>query len=223
LEHSLQILCVALIAQGLTGDRSRCSPHWSFWVALFMLPLVRYEGLAVSLPVLAYSFSLGHRRNALLIAAALTLAIALFSVYLHAKGLGLLPSSVLAKSSGFGLKAGLKNLQSNLEGQGWLALLMLGCGAYFWKSDRARGVMVLAICALHFCFGRHGSYGRYEVYFSLFLVLMAFDAFCRQYPSSWKFVYALPVAFPGLIYATLMSPLASSNIYHQQAQMASMR
>ncbi len=222
LEHSLQILCVVMIARGLMEGESKAAPGLIFWLALFLLPLVRYEGLAVTLPVLGYMYMQGQRRKSAMVALSTLTVMALFSAYLHAKGLGVLPSSVLAKSSGFGLGAALKNLKSNIEGHGWMALLMLGCGIYFWRNDRPRMLMALSICALHFSFGRHGSYGRYEVYFVLLLMLLAFDAVRKHAESSWKLVCALPVAFSGLAYATVMTPLAASNIYHQQVQMASM-
>ena len=51
MEHSLQILLVTIIAVSLAKHNlSRL-----FWLSLFLLPLIRYEGLAISLPVLLYT------------------------------------------------------------------------------------------------------------------------------------------------------------------------
>ena len=70
MEHSLQILLVAIILlpilgkNGLDNDKL-IIPAYSFF-ALILLPLIRYEGLAISLPLLYYIFNKGQRLSAII-------------------------------------------------------------------------------------------------------------------------------------------------------------
>ena len=54
-------LAALLVAVSLMRERQ----GWPFWLSVVLLPLIRYEGLAISLPVLAYlALSPGRRASA---------------------------------------------------------------------------------------------------------------------------------------------------------------
>jgi hypothetical protein len=72
---------------------------------------------------------------------------------------------------------------------------------------------------LHFLLGRHGWFGRYEVYFVLFVTVIALKQLTDSQPKMWWLVFVLPLPFANLVKATLHTPLASSNIHDQQIQM----
>jgi hypothetical protein len=97
MEHSLQVLLAAIIADSVT----RRKVNILLWVSLLILPLIRYEGLAISAPVLFYLACQGRATRSKSLATGLLLAIGLlsFSAFLGSLGLGYLPSSVFAKQS----------------------------------------------------------------------------------------------------------------------------
>ena len=95
MENSLQVTLVIIVAISLMRARL----GWPFWLAIVLLPLIRYEGLAISLPVLVCLVLSPARRLPALVAAAIVAGVVLgFSLFLHSHCVGLLPSSVLAKS-----------------------------------------------------------------------------------------------------------------------------
>jgi len=224
LEHALQVFLVVTIAIGvIESERTGTQAHpltWSFWLAMMALPLVRYEGLAVVLPVGLYLMWRGEFRSALFTGMAAALLLLAFSVYLSHLGLGYLPSSIVAKSQGFDVRGVTGNLRHNLHEHGWVPLLVLGCAAYMPGLGKARSAVLLAVCGLHLLFGHFGAYGRYEVYFLVFVALMLLDVALQQWPRFWRFVTALPIAVSPMLYATLTTPLAALNVYSQQVQMA---
>jgi hypothetical protein len=225
LEHNLQVLLVLVIAWGLIDPRRRLADptlHRLFYVCVAALPLVRYEGLAISLPVLLYLFAKGERKQAFIHGALMTAGVAAFSLYLSSKGLGLLPSSVVAKtSSGGGLSGIAINASLNIKKYGFLVPpIALMCLA-LWPKDKLMAFMLLVITGLHFLFGKYGSFGRYEVYFLMFILPIGLKLLSeRSGPSSLLIALAFPFAFTGLFNCTLLTPLAGANIYNQQAQMA---
>jgi hypothetical protein len=190
------------------------------YLALIALPLVRYEGLAISLPVLAYLFIKGEKTAAIASACALVAAMLAFSIFLRSKGLGLLPSSVLAKSSHEGWQATGRNLAANLQQYGFLLVVVVLLGLARWRDDKWFAAMLATASALHFAFGKYGWYGRYEVYYVAFVVVLGLKQLLRSDARWWPVAGTLPFAFTGLVYPTLTTPLAASNIYNQQAQMA---
>lgn len=224
MEHSLQVLLVIYLAYGLLERRVVETPgsqRQLFYASLFLLPLVRYEGMAFSLPILAYLFlHAGQRRAATIVLAALVAAIAGFSLYLHSKGLGYLPSSVLAKSyygSGFAV---VENLRSNGLKYGFLLLPIALIAVRRFSEDKLLGPLLLAITALHFVFGKYGWFGRYEVYFVIFIVVLTVRELLAIAPRVWWLVFSLPLIFNGLVFSTVFTPLGAANIANQQRQMA---
>ncbi len=223
MEHSLQVLLVIYLTYGLLNRqelRPGSSSNQLFLWSVLLLPLVRYEGAAFSFPILGYLFFAGQRRAALLVGAALVLVMAGFSLYLNSQGLGYVPSSILSKSYYSNSFAVVENLRANVEKYGFL-LLPLGwvCIRHF-KDDRGFALLLPAVALLHFVFGKYGWFGRYEVYFVVFAVVVTMRELLSWKPTAWWLVLVLPLIFNGLLYATVAVPLAASNIAHQQRIMA---
>lgn len=218
MEHSLQVLLSLYIVKGLL-DRP-APPDASFYWSLFLLPLVRYEGAALALPVLLYLFCRGERRIAVVIGVPLAAIMAGFSLYLHSRGLGYVPSSILAKSyyeNGFAL---LENLRANLQRYGYLLVPLALVAARHWRRDPGFALVLAASALLHFVFGKFGWFGRYEVYFVVFAMVVIVRELLDFAPRAWWLALGLPVLFNGLLHSTVFTPLAASNIAHQQRVMA---
>lgn len=186
MEHGLQ---VALTLAWLLGARrflcdGRIRPWW--WACAVLLPLVRYEGAGLWLATVAL-LALRRRTRA---GAALGLAGAVplcaFSLFLHAQGLGWLPSSVLVKSdasiggvsfSDLGPAARvLATVGTNLLARGGRPFLCATLGVAWLvvrlrrsphAADRAPLVLALvalAVSAAQLSIGRIDGYTRYEVH-----------------------------------------------------------
>lgn len=183
MEHSLQVLLVAIIAASL-------AERWSgfpLWASLFLLPLIRYEGLAISIPAICYLGFQGPvaRARALTTGLLLVAALVLFSVFLGSLGLGYLPSSVFAKQSATtsGSVLGLvRSIAGSAIGNMYsLPTFTVFSLAFFsgfaaWQRNWFRVLMLLlAPVALHLCLGRNGWFGRYEVFILLYVLILAAD------------------------------------------------
>ncbi|MAT39640.1 MAG: hypothetical protein CL946_08545 [Ectothiorhodospiraceae bacterium] len=100
MEHSLQILFECLIFYGLvlhlrTGDKGRMLVY----IPAILLPLTRYEGLALSCAVLLVMFIVDSRKRAMLSFAAMIGLVVGFSLFLYANSGWFLPASVMFKSA----------------------------------------------------------------------------------------------------------------------------
>jgi hypothetical protein len=80
MEHELQVALVALIVLSLVRRHYRY-----FFVAATILPFVRYEGLAISLPVLIYSFYSVNRRNSLQALIVIVIGMCSFSPFIRSR------------------------------------------------------------------------------------------------------------------------------------------
>lgn len=98
LEHSLHIALVAatIYGAGLLIDR-RQMPSW-LPLVLVVAPLVRYEGLALSLGVVFLLALCGRVRAAFATLAVIAVLLGGFSIFLKKLGLSALPSSIMVKS-----------------------------------------------------------------------------------------------------------------------------
>jgi hypothetical protein len=240
MEHSLQVFLAMMVLLGIIREQEAGRVPWWLCAAIVGGPLVRYENLALALPALAYLAIRHHHRSLLLCSGALAAAIGGFSLFLYSKHLGILPTSVLAKSGvasgGGGLELIAQNLFQNISTRQGKVLslgLVLLLGVAF-ASRRAREERLLASWAgfsltLHLLAGRFGSYSRYEIYMWTTVLLTLIYLFGNQLVRLSngiplpRVVAALSVCglTLGWPYAsTLIStPLASRNIYEQQYQM----
>ncbi len=217
MEHTLQVYLVTLIACAVVKKEfgQVAITPLPIYIALILLPLVRYEGLAVSLPVLAYLFWHGERRSTVVSAAVIGALVVAFSLFLNHLGLGYIPSSVQAKT-GTGLAALFFNVTNQLDAYGWVLLAQLFvCVLFFDRKPLI--LMLLTVAALHTLFGRSGQ-GRYEAYWLTFVgVFVIYACVTRMSERYMTALFAmLPVAFAIPVYTTLRVPLSSAAIYNQQ-------
>lgn len=231
MEHSLQLLLIVAIATGISAFiKSRIVPVW-LAVALVVAPLVRYECLAVSLPVLLFLFLAGEKKKALLLFLVTLGLLGAFSLFLIHLGLDPMPASVNAKSSvvsGAGSVGSiLGNLLNSLKSFRGMAqlLLLVPFVLVLFSSGRSRIEKLLAGTAvasvlLHLVVGRSGWFHRYGVYMWAFSVLISFQLF-QDYLKKYRIPTALLLLVLSADYLSGYSKIADAtvNIYQQQYQM----
>ncbi|HEX8593575.1 MAG TPA: hypothetical protein VF682_09885 [Pseudomonas sp.] len=223
MEHCLQIYLVTVIAIGVLNKEFHgvAVTATKVYLAVLALPLVRYEGLAISLPVLLYLLCKGERLKPFIYGAALVAAVSLFSLFLSHLGLGYLPSSVIAKSDTTGLSSLAMNVIGQFEKYGWIILAMLVMCALM-PERKVFVLLLLAVTGLHAVFGKNGWFGRYEIYWLTFLGVFFLYACLRHLKERTVAIIfgLLPLAFAQLVYTTMATPLASAAVYNQQYPMS---
>ncbi|HEV8269599.1 MAG TPA: hypothetical protein VGR00_15255, partial [Thermoanaerobaculia bacterium] len=172
MEHTLQaLLAVAAIWALVRFETEGTLPSWTV-PALVLGPLVRYESLALTMPIAVLLFLRGRKRAAVAIALGALVPLALFSVFLKSRGLGWLPSSVEAKLfeqsvalTGWGAVRHWVRVRLAAEALPRLALIVLVLALP--RSRREGGLVAaagIACVVLHVAFGNLGWFGRYEAY-----------------------------------------------------------
>ncbi|MGV6397480.1 hypothetical protein ACTUVN_003432 [Pseudomonas caspiana] len=218
MEHTLQVYLVAVIACAVVKKEFGpvSATPVALYIALILLPLTRYEGLAVSLPVLAYLFWQGDRRNTVISGAIIFASVVAFSLFLNHLGLGYVASSVLSKTGEPGLNTLLFNISNQIDRYGWVILVQLFiCVLFFDRKPLV--LMLLSVAVLHTLFGRSGQ-GRYEIYWLMFVGVFALQACVMRMREGYMTALfgMLPAGFAMLVYWTASVPLASAAIYNQQ-------
>lgn len=220
MEHNLQILLTCMTLYYVIMKPT------SLWLALTIaiMPLIRYESLAISLPLGAY---LTLRTNkwylpAIAMAASLAAIIA-FSLFLKSIGLEALPSSIMAKA-GTGTWTGvLENISKNIHAH-YLLPVIIGAGiAFHARRDRWLGISLMASAIAFYTLGKSGWYGRYETFFVIYAGLLCSPIFSLVSSPAlrlFRFLYIFLLTCQTLFICTLTTPLASKNINDQQATMA---
>lgn len=186
LEHSLHIALVAATVYGATllVDRRRMPP----WLPLVLVlsPLVRYEGLSLSLGTLILLALCGRPRTALAIFGVIAALLGGFSIYLRHLGLSALPSSIMVKSvvaaggvegTAHQFLGGIhKTLDTMIGHPIGLLLLLVGVFAaarfaqdlvrpsFAWTSNGLMSLPLVFIIAGQAAAGRFGYLERYEDY-----------------------------------------------------------
>jgi hypothetical protein len=198
LEHSLHLAMIAATIYGLALflDRGRL-PSW-LPAVLVLSPLLRYEGVALSLGVLLVLAIKGRVRTALATFAVMSLLLGGFSAFLLHLGLPPLPSSILSKSAiaagsvggGHGSFAAgfVQNVDTTLGHPIGLILLLVGVivAVRFalelserasqrrpWTSNGLMSLPLLCLLAGQAVAGRYGWMERYEIYAILGTALIA--------------------------------------------------
>ena len=246
MEHMLHVLVTLLAVLGLIRAVRGGDPGRIAVLATIALPLIRYEGAAATLAACVAYVLIGRWRRAALIAAASGVLTGAFSLYLMSLGLGLLPSSVLAKTAferGSVLNLLLKFFLNYDYGPFYTIVTAAALAAYLtvrnWRDQRPLAIAALTAfitAAMHIVFGRFAWLARYELYvvaMALPLLLVAGrDVWPRW--QAWSAVRRLPAMY-GVLLCTLAAtplvmrylwdgiartPTASHSIYVQQYQMA---
>jgi len=222
LEHSLQILLVILICYYLLNIQLITAYKKSliiFFTALVLLPLVRYEGLAISIPVLVYLYFNHFKKPALISVTFLFLIIFIFSLFLYLNNLGYLPSSIIAKTINTN-ESIIDNFKNNMKVYGWFFSLVFIVAMATWKNNKAIVLVLISTTLLHFLLGKYGWFSRYEIYYLVFASILMIYQLYQRCPNIWYLPIFLITAFPSLSSSTNQTAKASSNIYNQQFRMS---
>lgn len=242
MEHSLQVLVVAVIVWGLILVINENKVHSWLLIAIGIAPLIRYENLAVSMAALLFLALNKHYLKSLLISAAIVVSLGLFSIFLLANGQEIIPASVLVKSNlvneGF-IDSLINNCLVNL--QTWfgvvsiILIIFLAALILLAKMNLTRRRLALVTILgviLHLIFGRTGWF-RYEIYALTFLSLVTIylvgslispkldQARPLKPLALFTTLVSISIAFSNLPYVILLAyvPTSSNNVFNQQYQM----
>jgi hypothetical protein len=236
MEHSAHIAATLAVSAGLVQASAGRSVPWWLVAGLVAGPLLRYEGLAVTVAGGAVLAWWGHRRVASLSVAGAVAPLAAFSLWAVASGLDPLPSSVLVKSA---VASGTGQAFDTVTGSLAVAFshpaFAVLAAAVFGHLVVRREVtplhlFALAVMGAHAVGGQFGWFYRYELY--AYAAVVPVLAYLLRRPLRVAFesahagravvaTVALTLAVAGpYLRAVTETPGASANIALQQAQMA---
>jgi hypothetical protein len=237
MEHTLQVMLAGCCATGLIYClRGKRIPTWCI-VATALGPMVRYEGLGLSVALAFALVGLREWKRAAALMVASIVPLLAFSMFLRHIGLPMLPSSVLAKAAlsnqGHSQLSHHSHLVHSLaavyhtsmedERRVLLILFLTLAGLAWSQKNRARRFALTgaAIAAgFHLILGPFGWSHRYEVYIMFFSVLVVlFVLHERPRVLLGWYVLGLAVCIPPYVEALEQTVGASHEIYLQQYQM----
>lgn len=247
MEHCLHVLLTLLLLRELASMAEGRAPGPVLVGLVIVVPLVRFEGLALSLATVATLWIYGHRRTALQSLMGLAGCLAVWVIITQILNLPPLPSSVLVKS---GVSADvIRGNGAGFMGQLPAALIHSAhqpMGRFLWatliaiavvlvldiRGLRAKGIFLLPAAAAisgHLLVGQYGWWYRYEVYAVAVALVSLFVMYGWGFRNGRRgrssLILAALIVLIALIPAgwfakgTLLTPLASANIYQQQYQM----
>ena len=175
MEHSLHLVASLLTLIGLWIWLAQGRLTWWFAAALIVAPLLRFEGLALSLLAAGAVAVTERARAGLLLGAGAVLPVVLFGLFLVAQGLSPIPNSVQVKTNLLetgvtGFERIMATFQLNTRHAYGLFLLALPLGMTLLALvSRERPVRILLLVATvamaaHLALGQVGWMSRYEVY-----------------------------------------------------------
>lgn len=243
MEHSVHVWASIVTFVGLVAAARGCTPTPLHFVALVLLPLIRFEGAAFACAAIVGFALLGQRRFAASAALVIIVSLSGYFALMASRGLPLLPSSVLLKGylanldeTAGTLPAIVKNVMRSITTSYGLRLILLGLAlascASWLRADRKALIVCLSVIAAigaHLVLGQYGWFYRYEVYIMALAVAALLWAAAQIRPrlgalqwSLTKIALALGLGVAAMPYMTaaLVTPLAASDIYEQQYQMA---
>ncbi|WP_456617294.1 hypothetical protein [Bradyrhizobium sp. P5_C12] len=243
MEHSVHVWASVVTFAGLAGAARGRTPTPLHFAALVLLPLIRFEGAAFACAAIAGFALLGQRRFAAGAALAIAVGLSGYAALMVSRGLPLLPSSVLLKGylanldePASALPAVVKNMMRSMTSSYGQRLILLGlalAGCASWlRSDRRALIVCLTVIAAigaHLVFGQYGWFNRYEVYIMALATAALLWAAAQLRPRlralQWSLtkvalVLGLGIAAVPYVTTALVTPLAASDIYEQQYQMA---
>ncbi|HEX9669076.1 MAG TPA: hypothetical protein VGC93_06280, partial [Thermoanaerobaculia bacterium] len=249
MEHSLHILVGLVVLLGLLELAARDRVPDYLVACAILLPLIRFEGLAVTGAALLVLLERRRFREAAIVVAALAAALALYAGAMAALGLPVLPSAVFVKLAPAEtalpdrpvLSFAVATIVNVIQGVGTrsfiVLLLLFALLAYSYSyragapasAERSLAAFGMLIVLAHLLFGKFGWYARYELYL-LFLVVpivirLYREALVRLFGADRKRRLAVAaVAATALVLhlgprVLATAPLAARNIAAQQYQM----
>lgn len=228
MEHTLHLALSLAALWGLARERlDNKAPAWLALV-LGLIPLLRYEGLALSMGAILYLVIRRRYTVALTAAVLALLPLAVFTGFLASHNLGLLPNSIAAKSrthSGRPFWEVLwRNFQMNTTLPEAVQLVVLTTLVFQGaRRNTWRGPMLIAGATggLHLFMGSIGWFGRYEPYAVATLLGALALHYGRALGRARPAVLGAGMAALSLLYLppTLESAEATNDIYLQQYQM----
>lgn len=241
MEHNLQVLLAVLIAWGMLEKLQTQKTSPLLLLAIIAAPLVRYENAIIAAVALLYLFLQKDYLKSVLAGVVIVVCCALFSIFLLGIGLQYLPDSILAKSdvATAGLPKLLGNISNNFVMPNTpkaIAMLLLALlfSTFAVVTNATKWQRLLSACAalallLHLLGGRVGWYFRYEMAIWAFALVLFFYLYkaCIQAGASavlkrmgqGMIVVIVLVALLESLVVLASTPLAASNIYHQQYQL----
>ncbi len=237
MEHVLQVLLIVGCCHGIMEAYNGNPVPRSALVMAVLAPAVRYEDLAFTLAVALVCAAQRRPR-----AAALTFGLSLvpllrMSWFLHSRGLGFLPNSVLLKGGGdytgpnpllFHLRSFALNFYLYFRNPGrmpiTLMVILLGILAWKKRKDTLRFRIlssVLLACGLMMVIGPYGWFYRYDVCLRIFAFLILFGALAEMK----RLTPLAAVTLAAIAAVTYLNPLRDTpefarEIFVQQRQMA---
>lgn len=239
MEHSLHILLCLVLLKGIAEFLEDGALSGFSVVAMILLPLVRFEGLAMSVGASAVLLLSRKWKTGIVLLAAVALPLVLTGLAFHTSGLPLLPSSVLVKTELdttlisplslliFRAQTAMENpraIRLLIAASILAAVTLVGREA----SKRLLAGLLLFMALGHIVLGKYGWFARYDVYVMVTILAGSIVIFGDRYAKlisrgSWKAIAAvslvLAVVFAPEARATLLSPLASTEIYRQHGSM----
>lgn len=222
----------------MTASQQEWGSRSLYW-AVFALALIRYESLALCLPILVLAAYKGEPKKALATLLMILMTLGAYSWYLHeGLALGWLPASVQIKSVFADLPersltalaaAMLRNFQIVMQYEYNRYLLWLAIGWLFTgRNTLGRQLMVIAtlVYVAHAFMGRVDS-GRYEMYVlaccwiaTLHNTLPAIEQHLNTIARRSIFLMLVIVLNLDSFFSGLSAPWAAKNIHDQQGQLA---
>lgn len=236
MEHSFQIFSVSMIIYYYAVNKNSSV----LYIILALAPLIRYENMAVSFPLLALLAYEGNIKKSVVAFASSLGVIVAFSLFLYGLELGFLPSSVMVKSGAFQdslINVLIAKITENTTSVITVPLLLLLTliTAIKNKDNRALVISLIASETLHLLFGRTGWFFRYDIYMALYIFLILvyinkeiIGSALESIGKSEIKMYGVVIAFgifiitinPLSSLAQLLTWQASNNIYSQQYYMS---
>lgn len=215
MEHSLQVMLTLWVLRKIIREQFDSS----LFFVLVVLPLIRYECLSVSLPVLCIAFLKGYRKKSILAFLLIGSTIGAFSLFLYVNQQSILPNSVVSKTFMTSKASLFFLMRSNLQSVGIFLLLAAYLILQGNKIYRNWGILLFLNTALFVAVGRIGGFVRYDVFYFISIYTVITYHLLKKQPNLITLVFLLPVINAYMLSFNFLTPRATSNIYRQQKQM----
>ncbi|SCB19430.1 hypothetical protein GA0061098_1002477 [Bradyrhizobium shewense] len=243
MEHSAHVWASIVTFAGLVAAARGFAPTSLHFLALVLLPLIRFEGIAFAGAAIVAFALLDQRRFAAGAALVIIVTLSGYVVLMASRGLPLLPSSVLLKGylttldqPASELPAIVRNMLRSVMTSYGLRLIALGLAvawcASLLRADRKVLIVLLTVIVAvgaHLACGQYGWFNRYEVYIMALAATALLWGVAQLKPRlsrlQWSrvkigVVFGLGTAAIPYMTAAVVTPVGASDIYEQQYQMA---